>query len=90
MGANPIGGGSFLSLSLRVLLAIPALLFGIYGGESKGEQSRAKARGCGAYTRGVAGGQPRDPRPLRGGRSLLRPRSSESVHQPPAHEAERR
>jgi hypothetical protein len=77
-------GDDLLSLSLRVLLAISALLFSIYGGESKGEQSRARARGCGAYTRGVAGGQSRDPRPLRGGRSLLAKREMRRGDKPPS------
>jgi hypothetical protein len=42
--------------------------------EGRGEQGKGARKG--AYTRGVAGGQSRDPRPLHGGRSLLAERGT--------------
>jgi hypothetical protein len=66
------GGGTNFFVCFRGGVCVRALVQqGRDGWELKGEQSKARARGYGAYTRGVAGGQSRDPRPLRGGRSLL-------------------
>jgi hypothetical protein len=71
MAENRVRPASCCRKNSSPLTRSGSMVFGRDGWESKGEQSRARERGCGAYTRGVAGGQSRDPRSLRDGRSLL-------------------
>jgi hypothetical protein len=71
MAENRVQPASCCRKNSSPLTRSGSVVFGRDGWESKGEQSRARAWGCSAYTRRVGGGQSQDPRLLRGGRSLL-------------------